>query len=83
MQENNIVIINGREGTGKSKICLELASFYDEKDYLVWQVDLSENYTIYTDMVDSLLIIENQHYTQDSLNDFMKNLSQLPILEVA
>ncbi|XP_052072075.1 uncharacterized protein LOC127710315 isoform X2 [Mytilus californianus] len=78
MQENNIVVITGREGTGKSKICLELASFYDEKDYMVLKVDLSENHSIYTDIGNALLIIDDQQYTQDSLNAFMKDL--LPVL---
>ncbi|VDI68426.1 Hypothetical predicted protein, partial [Mytilus galloprovincialis] len=78
MRENNIVVITGREGTGKSKICLELASRYDEKDYMVLKVDLSENYLIYTDISNALLIIDDQHYTQYSLNAFMKDLSVLP-----
>ncbi|XP_076095650.1 uncharacterized protein LOC143066723 [Mytilus galloprovincialis] len=78
MKENNIVVITGREGTGKSKICLELASIYDEKDYMVLTVDLSENYTIYTDIANALLIIDDNQYTQDSLNTFMKHL--LPVM---
>ncbi|XP_071163602.1 uncharacterized protein [Mytilus edulis] len=78
MQENNIVVITGREGSGKSKICLELASIYDEKDYMVLKVDLSENHSIYTDIGHALLIIDDQQYTQDSLNTFMKHL--LPVM---
>ncbi|VDI08506.1 Hypothetical predicted protein [Mytilus galloprovincialis] len=79
MQENKIVVITGREGTGKSKICLELASCYDEKDYMVLKVDLSKNHSIYTDISNVLLIIDDQQYTQDSLNTFMKDLvSVLP-----
>ncbi|CAG2216622.1 unnamed protein product [Mytilus edulis] len=80
MKTNNIAVITGREGTGKSKICLELASIYDkhEKDYVVFKVDLSENQTISTNMVDTLLIIDDQQYTQDSLHDFMEHL--LPVL---
>ncbi|CAC5424776.1 unnamed protein product [Mytilus coruscus] len=78
LQEHNIVVITGREGTGKSKICLELASLYDEKDYMVLKVDLSENHTIYTDIVNALLIVDDQQYTQDSVNVFMKHL--LPVL---
>ncbi|CAG2223747.1 unnamed protein product [Mytilus edulis] len=77
MQEHNIVVITGREGTGKSKICLELASLCDKKDYMVLKVDLSENHTVYTDMADTLLIIDDQHYTQNSLNVFMKHLPVL------
>ncbi|XP_076098301.1 uncharacterized protein LOC143068264 [Mytilus galloprovincialis] len=77
MQENNIVVITGREGTGKSKICLELASHYDEKDYMVLKVDLSENHLIYTNISNALLIIDDQQYTQDSLNAFMKDLVSL------
>ncbi|CAG2209351.1 unnamed protein product [Mytilus edulis] len=82
MQENNIVVITGREGTGKSKICLELASIYDDKDYMVLTVDLSENYTIYTDIANALLIIDDHQYTQDSLNTFMKHLYQYLDLEI-
>ncbi|XP_076098302.1 uncharacterized protein LOC143068265 [Mytilus galloprovincialis] len=78
MKENNIVVITGREGTGKSKICLELASIYDDKDYMVLTVDLSENYTIYTDIANALLIIDDNQSTQDSLNTFMKHL--LPVM---
>ncbi|VDI35831.1 Hypothetical predicted protein [Mytilus galloprovincialis] len=78
MQENYVVVITGREGTGKSKICLELASLYNEKDYMVFKVDLSENHTIYTDIGNALLIIDDKNYTQDSLNTFMKHL--LPVL---
>ncbi|XP_052103702.1 uncharacterized protein LOC127737209 [Mytilus californianus] len=79
MQENNIVVITGREGTGKSKICLELASFYENNDHMIIKADLSENYTIYTDIVHPLilLIIDDEKYTQDSLNDFMKHHSQV------
>ncbi|XP_052072079.1 uncharacterized protein LOC127710315 isoform X6 [Mytilus californianus] len=77
MQQNNIVVITGREGTGKSKICLELALFYDKNDYMIIKVDLSENYTIYTDIVHALLIIDDEKYTEDSLNDFMKHHSQV------
>ncbi|XP_076098303.1 uncharacterized protein LOC143068266 [Mytilus galloprovincialis] len=79
MQENNIVVITGREGTGKSKICLELASIYDEKDYMVLIVDLSENHSTYTDIANALLIIDDQQYTHDSLNAFMEHL--LPVLD--
>ncbi|CAG2198014.1 unnamed protein product [Mytilus edulis] len=78
MRTNNIAIITGREGTGKSKICLELASSYYEKDYMVFKVDLSENHSTYTDIVDTMLIIDDQQYTQDSLSAFMKLL--LPVL---
>ncbi|VDI28476.1 Hypothetical predicted protein [Mytilus galloprovincialis] len=79
MQENNIVVITGREGSGKSKICLEIASIYDEKDYMVLKVDLSENHTIDTNIANALLIIDDQQYTQDSLNTFMKHI--LPVLD--
>ncbi|VDI28480.1 Hypothetical predicted protein [Mytilus galloprovincialis] len=73
------MVITGREGTGKSNICLELASCYEEKDCMIYKVDLSENYTIYTDMVDTMLIIDDQQYTQDSLNVFM--VHSLPVLQ--
>ncbi|CAG2198017.1 unnamed protein product [Mytilus edulis] len=78
LQENNIVVITGREGSGKSKLCLELASCYDEKDYMIIKVDLSENHSTYTDIGNALLIIDEQQYTEDSLVVFMKHL--LPVL---
>ncbi|CAC5392564.1 unnamed protein product [Mytilus coruscus] len=77
LQENNIVVISGREGTGKSRICLELASCYEKHDYMIMKVDLSENYTIYTDIADALLIIDDEKYSQDYINDFMKHHSQV------
>ncbi|CAC5425547.1 unnamed protein product [Mytilus coruscus] len=78
LQENNIVVITGREGTGKSKLSLELASIYNEKGYVIMKVDLSENYAIYTNINDALLIIDDKVYTSDSLNALMKHL--LPVL---
>jgi DNA polymerase III delta prime subunit len=33
------VILSGREGTGKSKMCLEIASLCEEKDYMPYKVD--------------------------------------------
>jgi MinD superfamily P-loop ATPase len=33
LHEHGVVILSGREGTGKSKMCLEIASLCEEKDY--------------------------------------------------
>jgi nucleoside-triphosphatase THEP1 len=34
-----VVILSGREGTGKSKMCLEIASLCEEEDYMPYKVD--------------------------------------------
>ncbi|CAC5366792.1 unnamed protein product [Mytilus coruscus] len=39
LENNGFVVIVGREGTGKSKICLQLASLFEQKDYLPFNVD--------------------------------------------
>ena len=39
LHEHGVVFLSGREGTGKSKMCLEIASLCEEKDYMPYKVD--------------------------------------------
>jgi MinD superfamily P-loop ATPase len=39
LHEHGVVILSGREGTGKSKMCLEIAYFCEEEDYMPYKVD--------------------------------------------
>jgi replicative DNA helicase len=39
LHEHGVVILSGREGTGKSKMCLEIASLCQEEDYMPYKVD--------------------------------------------
>jgi hypothetical protein len=39
LHDHRVVILSGREGTGKSKMCLEIASLCEEEDYMPYKVD--------------------------------------------
>lgn len=39
LREHGVVILSGREGTGKSQMCLDIASLCDEEDYKPYKVD--------------------------------------------
>jgi MinD superfamily P-loop ATPase len=39
LHEHGVVILSGRKGTGKSKMCLEIASLCEEKDYMPYKVE--------------------------------------------
>ena len=39
LHEHGVVILSGREGTGKSKMCLEIASLFEENYYMPYKVD--------------------------------------------
>jgi hypothetical protein len=39
LHEHGVVILSGRKGTGKSKMCLEIASLCEEEDYMPYKVD--------------------------------------------
>jgi hypothetical protein len=39
LHEHGVVILSGREGTGKSKMCLEIASLCEEEDFMPYKVN--------------------------------------------
>jgi MinD superfamily P-loop ATPase len=39
LHEDGVVILSGREGTGKSKMCLEIASLCEKENYMPYKVD--------------------------------------------
>jgi len=39
LHEHGVVILSGREGTGKSQMCLEIAFLCEKKDYMPYKVD--------------------------------------------
>jgi MinD superfamily P-loop ATPase len=39
LHEHGVVILSGREGTGKSKMCLEIASLCEKENYMQNTVD--------------------------------------------
>ncbi|CAC5425520.1 CHL1 [Mytilus coruscus] len=81
LKNNGYVVIVGRKGTGKSKMCLQLESLFEETDYLPFKVNDILDLREITDMIDDskstkiLFWLDDSDYSPDSLD---KRLSLLP-----
>ncbi|CAC5425518.1 unnamed protein product [Mytilus coruscus] len=81
LKNNGFVVIVGRKGTGKSKMCLQLESIFEQTDYLPFEVKEILDLREITDMADDLkstkilFSVDDSDYSPDSLD---KRLSLLP-----
>lgn len=78
LENNGFVVIVGREGTGKSKISMQLASFFEQKGYHPFAVDQKSLKTTQTADLKStrvMFIIDHSVYNPNELGQI---LDQLP-----
>ena len=62
LHEYGVVILSGREGTGKSKMCLEIASLCEEEDYMPYKVDGHADLEVNFESSKVLCIFDNCRY---------------------
>ncbi|XP_063427434.1 uncharacterized protein LOC134710945 [Mytilus trossulus] len=80
LENNGFVVIVGRKGTGKSKICLQLASLFEENDYLPYEVDqksLDSTQTADLKSTKVMFIIDHSVYNQNDLGQILDQLTEV------
>lgn len=76
LNKDGFVVIVGRKGTGKSKMCLQLASVFLEKDYLPFRFDKSpDRNEIYNLESTKIIFILDQITIFDQRLDFLSEVS--------
>ncbi|CAC5358532.1 TTN [Mytilus coruscus] len=81
LENNGFVIIVGREGTGKSKISLQLASLFEQNDFLLFKVDQKKslNSTQIADLKSTnvMIIIDHSVYNPNELGQILDQLPEV------
>jgi predicted GTPase len=70
LHEHGVVILSGREGTGKSKMCLEIASLCQEEDYMPYKVDDHTNLEVNFESSKVLCILDGCRQLLDHQKKF-------------